>query len=47
MEAIAYCRVSTSEQARDGVSLDAQQARIAAWATANGASWWRCMWTPA
>jgi site-specific DNA recombinase len=37
MKAIAYVRVSTSEQARDGVSLDAQQARITAWATANGA----------
>jgi len=37
MKAIAYVRVSTSEQARDGVSLDAQQARITAWAAANGA----------
>lgn len=37
MQAIAYVRVSTTEQARDGVSLDAQRARIAAWATATGA----------
>jgi len=34
--AIDYVRVSTTEQARDGVSLDAQRARIAAWCTANG-----------
>jgi DNA invertase Pin-like site-specific DNA recombinase len=37
MQAIGYVRVSTEEQARDGVSLDAQRARIAAWAAANGA----------
>ena len=35
MEAIAYCRVSTDEQARDGVSLAAQQAKIAAWCVAH------------
>jgi DNA invertase Pin-like site-specific DNA recombinase len=36
MVAVGYCRVSTAGQATDGVSLDAQQARIAAWARANG-----------
>lgn len=34
--AIGYCRVSTELQAQEGVSLDAQQARIRAWGTANG-----------
>ena len=34
--AIGYVRVSTTEQARDGVSLDAQRARITAWCAANG-----------
>lgn len=34
--AVGYIRVSTSEQAQDGVSLDAQRARIAAWCQANG-----------
>ena len=34
--AVGYCRVSTDAQATDGVSLDAQRARIAAWAEANG-----------
>jgi site-specific DNA recombinase len=33
---IGYCRVSTDEQARDGVSLDAQEARIRAYALAVG-----------
>jgi site-specific DNA recombinase len=33
--AVGYTRVSTEEQAREGVSLDAQKARIVAWATAN------------
>ncbi len=33
--AVGYTRVSTEEQAREGVSLDAQKARIEAWATAN------------
>jgi site-specific DNA recombinase len=37
MRAIGYVRVSTESQAADGVSLDAQQARIAAWCVANGA----------
>ena len=36
MQAIGYVRVSTEEQARDGVSLEAQRSRIEAWATANG-----------
>jgi DNA invertase Pin-like site-specific DNA recombinase len=34
--AIGYVRVSTAEQARDGVSLDAQRARITAWCAASG-----------
>ena len=33
--AIGYIRVSTDGQATDGVSLDAQRARIEAWCTAN------------
>jgi site-specific DNA recombinase len=33
--AIGYIRVSTSEQAIEGVSLDAQRAKISAWAIAN------------
>jgi site-specific DNA recombinase len=37
MKAVAYLRVSTDEQAREGVSLDAQRARVAAWCAANGA----------
>ncbi len=37
MKAIGYVRVSTSDQAHKGVSLEAQQERIEAWATANGA----------
>ncbi len=35
LEAAGYIRVSTEEQAREGVSLQAQRARIEAWATAN------------
>lgn len=35
-QAIGYVRVSTAEQATDGVSLDAQRARIEAWCAANG-----------
>ena len=34
--AVGYCRVSTAGQAAEGVSLEAQKARIAAWAEANG-----------
>ena len=37
MRAIGYVRVSTAEQAAEGVSLAAQRARIAAWARANDA----------
>ncbi len=35
MNAIGYIRVSTTGQATDGVSLDAQRARIVAWCGAN------------
>jgi site-specific DNA recombinase len=34
-QAVGYARVSTEEQAREGVSLEAQKARIEAWALAN------------
>lgn len=34
--AVGYVRVSTEEQAREGSSLDAQRARIAAWCEVNG-----------
>ena len=34
--AVGYIRVSTQGQASNGVSLDAQRARIEAWAVANG-----------
>lgn len=34
--AVAYVRVSTASQADEGVSLDAQRAKIEAWALANG-----------
>jgi DNA invertase Pin-like site-specific DNA recombinase len=34
--AVAYVRVSREEQAREGVSLDAQRARVAAYADAKG-----------
>jgi len=37
MKAVGYIRVSTAGQAEDGVSLDAQEARILAWAVANAA----------
>jgi len=36
MKAIGYARVSTEEQAREGVSLDNQEAKIQAYATLNG-----------
>jgi DNA invertase Pin-like site-specific DNA recombinase len=36
MNAIGYVRVSSEGQAMDGVSLDAQQARIRAWCEGNG-----------
>ena len=35
-EAFAYIRVSTAQQATDGVSLEAQRVRIQAWCDANG-----------
>ena len=35
-KAIAYIRVSTDEQAREGVSLDAQRGKIAAWCEVMG-----------
>lgn len=37
MKAIGYIRVSTAGQAEDGVSLEAQKAKIRAWAQANDA----------
>ena len=35
MRALGYCRVSTDEQAREGVSLDAQRSRIRAYCQAK------------
>ena len=37
MNAIGYVRVSTEEQAQDGSSLAAQEAKVRAWASLNGA----------
>jgi site-specific DNA recombinase len=37
MRVVIYARVSTAEQATEGMSLDAQEARCRAWATAAGA----------
>lgn len=37
MKAIGYVRVSTDGQAQDGVSMDAQEAKLRAWADMNGA----------
>lgn len=37
MKAIGYIRVSTQGQAEDGVSLDAQEAKVRAWADLNNA----------
>ena len=37
MKAIGYIRVSTQGQVEDGVSLDAQEAKVRAWADLNGA----------
>ena len=37
MKVIGYVRVSTDSQAQDGVSLDAQEAKIRVWAELNGA----------
>lgn len=36
MKAIGYIRVSTAEQAEEGVSLDAQEGRIRAWCSMHG-----------
>jgi DNA invertase Pin-like site-specific DNA recombinase len=36
MQSIGYCRVSTEEQAREGVSLGAQEARLRSYCTAAG-----------
>ncbi|MEN6437505.1 MAG: recombinase family protein [Syntrophobacter sp.] len=36
MKAIGYIRVSTEDQAREGVSLEAQEAKVRAWADLNG-----------
>jgi len=36
LSAIGYCRVSTELQAHEGVSLEAQQAKIRAWCEGNG-----------
>jgi DNA invertase Pin-like site-specific DNA recombinase len=36
MQSIGYVRVSTEEQAREGVSLDAQEARLRSYCTAAG-----------
>jgi DNA invertase Pin-like site-specific DNA recombinase len=36
MESIGYCRVSTEEQAREGVSLDTQEGRIRAYCAMAG-----------
>jgi DNA invertase Pin-like site-specific DNA recombinase len=37
LKVTGYARVSTAEQAADGLSLDAQEARIKAWCEATGA----------
>ncbi len=37
MKAIGYARVSTTDQADNGSSLESQESRIRAWAEANGA----------
>jgi len=36
MKATIYCRVSTAEQADEGVSLDAQQSKAESWCDLNG-----------
>jgi site-specific DNA recombinase len=38
MQALIYCRVSTEEQATEGVSLEAQRAKAEAWAALNGST---------
>ena len=41
MKAIGYIRVSTQGQVNDGVSMEAQEAKIKAWAELNG--YWSCL----
>ena len=36
MKAVGYIRVSTQGQVDDGVSLEAQEAKVKAWAELNG-----------
>jgi len=36
MKTVAYCRVSTTSQGEDGVSLEMQESRLAAFSAANG-----------
>lgn len=36
LQAVGYVRVSTEDQVREGVSLEAQRAKIGAWCEANG-----------
>jgi site-specific DNA recombinase len=38
MRAVGYIRVSTDDQAKEGVSLDAQRAKVGAWCLANDAT---------
>src|SRR4051794_2919472 len=38
MQVIGYVRVSTEDQATEGVSLDAQRARIESWCALHGAT---------
>lgn len=38
MKVVGYVRVSTEGQAQDGVSMDAQEAKVRAWADLNGAT---------
>jgi site-specific DNA recombinase len=36
MKCVTYCRVSTTSQGEEGVSLEMQQSRVTAWCAANG-----------
>jgi site-specific DNA recombinase len=42
--AIGYVRVSTEGQAKEGVSLEAQQRKIEAWCLANDLNLMVCSW---
>jgi DNA invertase Pin-like site-specific DNA recombinase len=42
VQVVGYCRVSTADQAVEGVSLDAQRARIEAWCAAHGGALLAC-----